>query len=289
MAGRPMWQGHLRLSLVTCPVALFSAIDGDARVRFHMVNPATMNRINIVPRDPEEGLVERSHLVKGYEVGKGKFLQLTDQDFEAIRLESTRIIDIERFVPADDIDRIYWDNPYYVVPDGRTGIEAFSVIREAMLKQNQVALGRLVIQTRERLCAMEPRDGCILLTTLRAHDEVRDPDAITRPDLPAANTGDVRSAIALVRKLHGKFDPRTFVDRYDKALRAIVKRKQKGRRVKEVAPAPQRGENVVDLAEALRRSLSEAGSDDRPAPRRPARRKAAARHPARKVAGRRRA
>ncbi len=255
MAARPMWQGHLRLSLVTCPVALFSAVDSDARVRFHMVNPKTMNRINVVPKDPKAGLVERANLVKGYETAKGKVLQLTDQDFDAIKLESTRIIDIERFVPTDSIDRLYWDSPHYLVPDGRTGIEAFAVIREAMQRQEQVALGKLVIQTRERLCAMEPREGCILLTTLRTREEVRDPEAIPGPRLPRATAADLRSAKALIARLHGKFDPKTFVDRYDKALRALVGRKKKGHAVKAVAPAEEDPSNVIELTEALRRSL----------------------------------
>jgi DNA end-binding protein Ku len=273
MAARPMWQGHLRLSLVTCPVALFSAVDSDARVRFHMVNPKTMNRINVVPKDPDAGLVERARLVKGFDAGRGKVLQLTEADFDAIKLDSTRIIDIESFVPADSIDRIYWDSPHYLVPDGRTGVEAFAVIREAMEQQQQVALGKLVIQTRERLCAMEPREGCILLTTLRTHDEVRDPDSISGARLPRPTAGDLRSAKALVDKLHGRFDPKSFVDRYDKALRALVARKKKGHAVKKVEPAEDEESNVIDLAEALRRSL---GGKAAPA-RTTARRKSTAR------------
>jgi len=275
MAARPMWQGHLKLSLVSCPVALFSAVDSEARVHFHMVNPKTMSRINIVPKDPDKGLVERSRLVRGYEIAEGKYLQLTDRDLESIKLESTRLIEIEKFVAADSIDRIYWDSPHYLVPDGKTAIEAFAVIREAMAQQEQIAIGKLTIQTRERLCAMEPREGCILLTTLRSHDEIRDPASITAPDLPAPKAADLRSASALVARLHGTFDPASFVDRYDKALRALVKRKGKGQKVEPAEPEEkERSAEVIDLAEALKRSIAGKSAAAKPARRKPARRRA---------------
>jgi len=255
MAYRPTWQGHLKLSLVTCPVSLFTATNPAGDVHFNLINPKTHNRIKMITTDPETGPINRSDLVKGYEVSKGEYILLTDEEIKSVRLESTKTIDIERFVPAEDIDRIYWDSPHYLVPDGRTGIEAFAVIREAMQRQQQVALGKLVIQTRERLCAMEPREGCILLTTLRTHEDVRAPDSISGPRLPRPTAADVRSAKALIAKLHGKFDPKTFVDRYDKALRALVGRKKKGHEVKAVAPAEQESSNVIDLTEALRQSL----------------------------------
>src|SRR4051812_23902380 len=157
MAYRPSWQGHLKLSLVTCPVALYTATDSAGDVHFHLINPKTNNRIKMITTDPDAGPVNRSDLVKGYEVSKGEYILLTDEEIKAVKLESTKTIDIERFVPETQIDRIYWDHPYYLAPDGKMAQEAFGVIRTAMEKAGQIALGRIVLATRERILALEPR------------------------------------------------------------------------------------------------------------------------------------
>ena len=158
MPSRPTWQGHLRLSLVTCPVALYTATESAGDVHFNMLHKKTHNRIRMIPTDPDLGPVERSDLVKGYEYEKGEYIVLTQDEIDDVRLESTRTIDIERFVEADTIDRLYWDSPYFLVPDGKLAIEAFTVIREAMEKTGQVALGRLVMHQREQyLLAIENR------------------------------------------------------------------------------------------------------------------------------------
>src|SRR6266567_2940949 len=184
-AMRPTWEGHLRLSLVTCPVALYTATERTADVHFNMINPKTNNRIRMQTVDAGTGdVVERSDLVRGFAVSKNKYVLFDKDELDAVKLESTRIIDIEEFVDADSIDRIYWDEPYYLAPSGKTGIEAFSVIRAAMEKQGKVALGRLVLHQREHVCALEPRDSGILLTTLRTHDEIRDTSEIFDKDLP---------------------------------------------------------------------------------------------------------
>jgi DNA end-binding protein Ku len=163
---RPTWEGHLRLSLVTCPVALFTATERAAEVHFNLINPKTNNRIRMQAVDVGTGKpVERGDLVRGFAVAKNKYILLDKEEIDAVKLESTRLIDIETFVDADQIDRIYWDEPYYLAPSGKTGIDAFSVIRAAMQKQKKVALGRLVIHQREHVCALEPRDAGILLTT----------------------------------------------------------------------------------------------------------------------------
>ena len=187
MAIRPTWQGHLRLSLVTCPVALYTATSPRGDVHFNMLHKTTHNRIRMIPTDPETGPVERSDIVKGYEIDKGRYVVVTQDEIDSVKLESTRTIDIERFVDAQDIDRIYWDNPYFLAPDGKMAAEAFAVIREAMSRQDRIAIGRLVLHQRERLLAMEPRGAGMVAYSLRTRDEVRDPaqvfDAI--PDAKA--------------------------------------------------------------------------------------------------------
>ena len=173
MAQRPSWRGHLRLSLVTCPVALYAATSAAGDVHFHLINPKTNNRIRMITTDPETGPIGRADLVKGYEVSKGKYILLEDDEIKSVKLESTKTIDIERFVPEKDIDRIYWENPYYLAPDGKLADEAYGVIREAMIKSGQIALGRVVLSTRERLMALEPRGKGIIAYSLRTDDEVR--------------------------------------------------------------------------------------------------------------------
>ena len=137
MAYRPSWQGHLKLSLVTCPVALYTATNSGGDVHFHLINPETNNRIKMITTDPETGPVERSKLVKGYEVAKGDDVLLTAEDIASVKLESTKTIEIERFVSESEIDRLYWDSPYFIAPDGTLAQEAFGVIRTAMEKTGQ--------------------------------------------------------------------------------------------------------------------------------------------------------
>jgi DNA end-binding protein Ku len=256
MAYRPTWQGHLKLSLVTCPVALYSATDSGGEVHFHLINPKTNNRIRVVPTDPETGPVERSTLVKGYEVEKDKYVLLSDEEIKSVRLESTKTITIESFVPAAGIDRIYWDNPYYLAPDGKLAQEAFGVIREAMRGAGQIALGRVVLSTRERVVALEPRGRGILAYTLRNEDEVRD-DADVFGGISDAKPDAAMLAIAekIIHQQEGAFDPSKFTDRYEGALKALIAEKQKSRKRVVKAEAPE-DTNVVDLMAALRASLT---------------------------------
>ncbi len=175
MAARPSWQGHLKLSLVTCPVALYNAISPRGDVHFNLINPDTGNRIRMITVDAgTEEPVERKQLVKGFEVAKGEYITVTPEEIESVRLESTKTIEIDSFVPAEDIDRLYWDNPYYLAPDGKMAAEPYAVIRTAMERSGQIALGKLVMSQRERLVALEPRDNGIIATMLRSHDEVRE-------------------------------------------------------------------------------------------------------------------
>ena len=272
MAARPTWQGHLRLSLVTCPVALYTATSRAGDVSFNLINPMTNNRIKMVVTDPETGPVERSSLVKGYEVEKDRYIILTEDEIKSVRLETTRTIDIERFVDASEIDRLYWNDPYYLVPDGKIAAEAFAVIRDAMIETGKVALGRVVLHTRERLLALEPRGKGIVVTSLRTKDEVRDPAGYF-DDIPEATVDKNMLAIAekIIEQQEGDFDPSTFVDHYEEALKALIADKEKGEKPK-LAPAP-KDTKVSDLMEALRQSLQ--GAAAAPARKAPAGRAAA--------------
>jgi DNA end-binding protein Ku len=262
-AVRPTWEGHLRLSLVTCPVALYTATESAAEVHFHMINPKTHNRIRMQAVDAGTGKpVERSELVRGFEISKNKYVVFDKDELDAVKLESTRTIDITEFVDAASIDRIYWDQPYYLAPSGRTGIEAYAVIRAAMAKQDKVALGRLVLHQRERICALEPRDGGMLVTTLRAHDEIRSSAQIFDSGLPKPDAHMLEIAEKIIEQQSAEFDPSEFKDRYEDALRDLIKRKSKGEDVVSGAEAEPE-EKVVDLMEALQRSLKGSGGPSR--------------------------
>jgi DNA end-binding protein Ku len=263
MATRPTWQGYLRLSLVSCPVALYPATARTSDVSFNMLHKDTMNRIRMIPTDPETGPVDRSEIVKGYEIEKGHYVVVTDEEIKNVRLETTRTLDIERFVDEGDIDRLYWNDPYFLVPDGDMAVEAFTVIREAMEKAGKIALGRLVMHQRERLMALEPRDKGILAYSLRSNREVRDAGEVfdripeAKPD-PAM----VDIAARIIAQQEGPFDPSKFNDRYEDALRALIKEKEKGHKIA-VTEQPKEAE-VIDLMEALKRSLGQGGERRRP-------------------------
>ena len=298
MAARPTWQGHLKLSLVTCPVAMYTATSSRSHVSFHLINPETNNRIRMVPTDPDTGPVERSDLVKGYEVSKDEYVLFDDEVFDKVRLESTRTLSIDEFVDIDDIDRLYWDDPFYIVPEKGVGTDAFAVIREAMRSAGKIAIGCLVLRGRERQIALEVRGKGMVAYSLRAHEEVRDA-ADFFDDIPdiEADADMVDIAERLIGQKEADFDPSQFRDRYDEALREMVKAKQKGGKGLVEAPEPE-DTNVIDLMAALRNSLkgsatSGAGkkapvkkaASKTPAGRKPAAKKAAAKKaPARKKA-----
>jgi DNA end-binding protein Ku len=264
MATRPTWQGHLRLSLVSCPVALYTATSAASEVHFNLLHKETLNRIRMIPTDPDTGPVERADLVKGFEVDKGRYVVVTDDEIKSVRLESTRTLDIERFVDADEIDRLYWNDPYYLTPDGKLAAEAFGVIREAMSQSGKLALGRLVLHQRERLMALEPREEGIVAYSLRPFDEVRPPKDYFDP-IPAAKPDAKMIDIArkIIEQLEGPFDPTQFDDRYEEALKALIAEKQKGHKIETVEEP--KDVDTGDLMEALRRSLGQAPASRRPA------------------------
>jgi DNA end-binding protein Ku len=280
VAARAYWKGYLKLSLVSCPISLFPATSEREKIRFHQLHKQTGNRIRYKKVDAETGReVEADDIVKGYEVGKGEFLELEPEEIDAISLESTRVIEIDEFVPKADIDELYLNNPYYLVPDGEVGQQAFAVIREALRKEEVVALGKVVFTSREHIIALEARGRGLIGITLRYPYEVRHEkeyfDDIEDEKVPK-DMLDLASHIVDTKR--GKFDPAKFEDRYEDALKDLLKRKQKGERIeraKEVEPT-----NVVNLMEALRRSVA-VGSGG--APRKSASRAAGHRRPARKA------
>lgn len=280
MAARPTWQGHLKLSLVTCPVALYTATSSASHVSFHLINPDTNNRIRMVPTDPDTGPVERSDLVKGFEVSKDEYVLFDDADFDKVKLESTRTIDIGQFVDEDEIDRLYWDDPFYVVPEKGVGAEAFAVIRDAMKAAGKIAIGCLVLRGRERQIALEVRGKGLVAYSLRPHDEVRDAGDYF-DDIPAvkADKDMVEIATRIIGQKDAVFDPSNFTDRYDDALKEMIRAKQKGGKSLVESPAPD-DTNVVDLMEALRNSLKGSAGSSGKAPAK----KAAAKKPVAKKA-----
>jgi len=256
MAARPSWQGHLKLSLVTCPISLYNAISPRGEVHFNLLNPKTGNRIRMVTIDAgTEEPLDRKELVKGFEISKGEYVQVTQEEIDSVRLESTKTIDIEGFVPLEDIDRLYWDNPYYMVPDGKMAAEPFTVIREAMERSGQVALGRLVMSPRERLVALEPRDKGIVATTLRSYQEVRDTKDFFH-DIPSVKPDRDMIAIAekIISQKEEEFDASKFDDRYEDALKALIEEKRKGHKI--TRPKEPEPSNVINLMDALKKSLS---------------------------------
>jgi len=256
LSSRPVWQGQLRLSLVSCPVALYGATSRSADISFHLLNPETNNRIRMIPTDPDTGPVDRADLVKGYEISKNHYVVLSNDELQAVKLETTRVMEIDRFVDDKDIDRLYWNDPYYLLPDEKGPAEAYSVIREALRVTGRIALGRVVMHTRERLVALEPREKGILVYTLRMSDEVI-PAKNAFSNISAAKPDPKMVDIArkIIEQQEGDFEPAKFHDRYENALRDLIRRKQKGEKL--VTAEPVEEDNVIDLMAALKKSLQQ--------------------------------
>jgi DNA end-binding protein Ku len=233
----------------------------------------------MVTTDPETGPVDRSSLVKGYAIDKDKYVLFSDEELQSVKLETTTTLDIERFVAADSIDRLYWDTPYILLPKDKASMEAYGVIQQAMVRTNMVALGRVTMHTRERLLAIEPRDNGLLATTLRMKDEVVN-TAVALGDIETAKPDKQMIEIAekIIEQLEGPFDPDEFVDRYEDALRELIEEKRKGHKITRAREVETTG-NVVDLMEALKKSLRSQPSRQAAAPAKkaPAKKKAARR------------
>jgi DNA end-binding protein Ku len=257
MAPRATWKGHLRLSLVSCPVRLYNATSSKDRISFNQLHKDTHNRINMKPVDPELGLVERSDLVKGYEYEDKKYIIIDDEDLESVKIESNHTINIEAFVDEDSVDPIYLDAPYYLAPDGAMAEETFIVLREALRKAGKAAIGRLVLSSRERVITISPRETGMFVCTLRNPNEVRG-TAEYFGNIPVGNPDKEMLELAekLIEQKTTEFDPKDYEDRYEIALMGMIKEKLKGHKPI-VAAAPERGGNVINLMDALKASLSQ--------------------------------
>ena len=254
MAPRPNWKGFLKLSLVSCSVALYPATSTSERIRFHIINRQTGNRIRNDIIDAETGQpVEPEDRVKGYEFEKGQYVMVEDEELDNVALESTHTIDIEQFVPVSEVDRIYLDESYYIVPQDEVAQEAFAVIREAMRKEDLAGLARAVIFRREHLLLLRPRGKGLLATTLRYKNEVRNEETYFHdiPDIKVP-ADMLKLATQILETKKGHFDPAKFEDRYETALRELVLAKRAGK-APPVTTEP-RPSNVINLMDALRRS-----------------------------------
>ncbi len=261
MAERPVWRGHLRLALVSCPIALYTAHRESGNLHFHFINPETGNRVRMITEDAETGEeLSRGNLARGYEFEKDQYVLLDDADFEQARIESSSTLNVEKFVSIDSIDPVYFDTSYYVAPDGDAGQDVYVVLRDAIREAKRAALSRVVIARRERAIVLMPMDRGLVAHTLYEERDVANP-ASHFAAVPAAKPDPDMVALArqLIDRQAGKFDPADMEDRYEARLRAVIEAKLHGAR-----PTPPRGQpepgKVVDLMAALKRSLAATSS-----------------------------
>jgi DNA end-binding protein Ku len=261
MAPRANWKGFLRLSLVTCPVALYPATSDSEKVSFNQINRKTGHRIKYAKVDADTGEeVAADDIMKGYKVDTDTYIEVSKDELEEIALESTRTIEIDEFVPKSDIDSRYLIRPYYLVPDGKVGHDAFAVIRETIRSMDKVAIGRLVLTNREHIIALEPLDNGLMGTLLRYPYEVRSQSDYFDDIQDVKITKDMLDlAKHIVEQKSATFKPEKFDDRYEAALVELINRKRNGISVGTTAK-PRPGTNVVDLMTALRQSLDGDGA-----------------------------
>ena len=258
MAQRPIWRGHLRLALVSCPVAMFNARHERNAIRFNMINPKTGNRVKMITQDAETGEpLSRGETVKGYEFSKGRYVILSDEDIESVKVESSGMMTIEKFVTDESIDPIYYDASYYLAPDGKAGEDVYAVLREAIEKTGRVAISRVVIGQRERTIALRPFGGGLVAHTLNEQRDLNEAEPLFEHVAQAKSDPEmVKLAVQLIDRQTSKYDPSDLEDRYETRLRAMLDAKIQGEEVREPVPAPVSG-NVIDLMAALRKSLGE--------------------------------
>jgi DNA end-binding protein Ku len=273
MAARPIWRGHLRLALVSCPVGLWNAKHDRAAIRFNMINPATGNRIRMMTVDSETNQeVQRRELVKGYEFRKDQYLLLKDTDFESVKVESSSVMAIEKFVEDNSIDPIYYASSYYLAPDGDVGRDVYAVLNQAIAESRRIGLARVVIGQRERTIALRAVPGGLVAHTLDEQRDINDARSIfgdaaevkTDPEM-------VQLAKQLIDRQTTTYDPSDLEDSYEIRLRAMIDAKLKGEGIDISEPEEPDRSNVIDLMAALKKSLGEASEAKPPAAKKPAR------------------
>src|SRR5580693_2839195 len=262
MAPRAYWKGYLKLSLVSCPIALFPATSESEKISFHQLNKKTGHRIKYRKVDAETAdEVDSADIIKGYEVGKGDYIELDPEELEAVAIESKRTIDIDEFVPKDEIDELYLNDPYYIAPDGEVGQQAFAVIREAIRKEGMVAVGKVVFTSREHIIALEARDKGMLGVTLRYPYEVRKQADYFEDIKDEKVPKDMLDlALHIVETKRGDFEPQIFEDQYEQALKEIIEKKAAGEKIER--PKEPARSNVVNLMDALRASVKAEGNNE---------------------------
>jgi DNA end-binding protein Ku len=257
MAQRPIWRGHLRLALVSCPVALFSARHDRSSIKFNLINPETGNRIRMLTVDAEtEKELERRNLVKGYEFKKNTYLLLTDEDFESVKVESSEVMAVEKFVDASSIDPLYYDTGYYLAPDGTAGRDVYQILREAIGRSGRIALSRVVIGQRERVIALRLFGKGLAAHTLYEQRDLNDARDLFDDPVPV-DEEMVKLATQLVDRQTAAYDPADIEDRYETRLRAMLDAKLKGEGIDLDAVPEPAATNVIDLMAALKRSLAQ--------------------------------
>ena len=261
MALRPIWRGHLRLALVSCPVALFNARHDREALHFNLINPATGNRVRMVTLDGETGdELRRADLVKGYEFDKHRYVLLDDADFEAARTETSSVMKVDKFVEAGSIDPVYYDSSYYMAPDGESGDDVYAVLQKAFVETGRVALSRVTIARRERAVLIAPMTGGLAVHTLLEDRDLNRAADVFGQALTHVPDGEmVALAKQLVARQAGAYDPADVEDRYETRLRAVIDAKLKGQGLQAAEPETARPGNVVDLMAALKKSLGQEG------------------------------
>ena len=268
MAQRPIWRGHLRLSLVSCPVALFNARHERESLRFHYINPQTGNRVRMVTLDSETGdELRRSDLAKGYEFEKHRYLLLDDEDFEAARTDTSAVLKVDKFVPAGSIDPVYFDGSYYMAPDGDAGDDVYGVLRQAFVETGFVALSRVTMARRERAVLITPMAGGLAVhSLLEERDLNRASEFFGNYVADSADPEMVGLAKQLIKRQAGTYDPADVEDRYETRMRAVIDAKLQGQGLTPDSAPAVRESNVIDLMAALKKSL---GQTVEPAPAKP--------------------
>jgi len=272
MPARPIWRGHLRLALVSCPVALWNAKHDRSAIRFNMINPKTGNRIKMTTVDSDtEEEVQRRDLVKGYEFRKGQYLILDDADFESVKVESSSVMSIDKFVEVNSIDPIYYASSYYLAPDGDAGRDVYAVLLQSIAETGRIALARVVIGQRERTIALRAMPGGLVAHTLDEQRDINETRSVFG-DIADIKTDSemVQLARQLIDRQTTNYDPSDLEDHYETRLRAMIEAKLKGEGIDVSEPDEPDRSNVIDLMAALKKSLGETADEKAPAAKKPA-------------------
>jgi DNA end-binding protein Ku len=258
MAARAYWSGYVRLSLVAVPVRLYAATSASERVSLHYVDRETGQRVHYQPVIDQDQPIDRARIGKGYEYDKDRYVLIDDEDLKKLKLPTSRTMEIEAFVPEDELDPVYFDRPFYAVPDGDIAVEAYQTILQALDSSKRVAIGRITMSGKERVAALQARGGVLMLTTLRGAEEVRRREDVV-PDVETAPAGkaEVELAQRLIKSKSTKFDPKKYPDRYQSALKELVEAKLEGKEIE--APPPQHTARIINLMDALKKSVAETG------------------------------